>query len=312
MSVRFFKTLTVLLLLGLFIGLGAHAHAQGATVNADPDFDGFYSTGDGNPGAWKPFKISNPGPTIWKHPVEGFPRGPSVWIYADARTFDGGIYQQVAVKAGAGYHFEVQWASVRHGGVSIVDDVQLVRMVGIDPFGGTNPLAPTVRWSSEYFGSGKATHDLAVDEYARSAQITIFIRAQNRYIDSRNEVFFDHALLTENTSMPPIQIAPPTATLAPSATARPASPTIARTRTATPQPVLPTLAPTATSIPTNTAEPTATRTPRATATPEPVEPEPATMDFSRLAIVLGVGICMLGGGGILVLGAAIWLLKTRH
>lgn len=309
MNVRFLKTLIGLILLGVCGGAGVHA--QGVPINADPDFDGFYSTGDGNPGAWKPFKISNPGPTVWKHPSEGFPKGPSVWIYADARTFDGGIYQQVAVKAGHGYHFEVQWASVRHGGVSVVEDVQLVRMVGIDPFGGTNPLSPNVRWSPEYFGSGKATRDLAIDEYARSAQITIFIRAQNRYPDSRNEVFFDHALLTENTGMPPIQIASPTATLMPTATARPASPTIARTRTATSQPIPPTLAPTVTSIPTNTAEPTATRTPRATATPEP-EPESAPPDFSRLAIVLVAGIGMLGSGGILVLGAVIWLFKIRN
>lgn len=111
--------------------------------------------------------------------------------------------------------------------------------------------------------------------------------------------------------MPPIQIAPPTQTPVPTATARPASPTIVRTRVAAAPANTPTLAPTATPLPTNTAQSTATRTPRATATPEPIEPEPALSDFSRLALVLGAGICLLGGG-VIVLVALVWLMKTRN
>ncbi len=309
MNVRFLKTLICLILLG--VCGGSSVHAQSAPINADPDFDGFYGTGDGNPGAWKPFKISNPGPTIWKHTTEGWPKGPSLWIYLDAKQFDGGVYQVIPVKAGRGYHFEVAWAVVRHSGNLVRDDVDFIRQVGIDPFGGTDPLSPNVQWSMEYRGTGKFPPELAVDQYARADKITLFIRAKNLYTDSRNEVFFDHAVLTENPGMPPIQIAPPTATLAPTATARPASPTIARTRTAAPS-ITPTFAPTATALPTNTAEPTVTRTPRATATLEPIAPEPASPDFPRLAIVLGAGIGLLGGGAILVLGAAIWLFKTRN
>ena len=209
MNFRFLKTLV---LLGILIGAGTRAYAQSAAINADPDFDGFYSTGDGSPGAWKPFKISNPGPAIWKHATEGWPKGPSLWIYADARQFDGGVYQQLSVKAGRGYHFEVAWAVVRHGGVLMRDDVDFIRQIGIDPFGGTDPLSPNVQWSMEYRGTGKFPPELAIDQYASADKITLFIRAKNLYPDSRNEVFFDHAVLTGNTGMPPIQIAPPTAT----------------------------------------------------------------------------------------------------
>lgn len=178
MRVRFVKTLTCLLLLGVLGGLAARTQAQGASVNADPDFDGFYGSGDGTSGAWKPFKISNPGPTIWKHITEGWPKGPSLWIYADTIQFDGGVYQVVPVQPGRGYHFEVAWAVVRHAGMLVRDDVDFIRQIGIDPHGGTNPLSPNVQWSMEYRGTGKFPPELAIDQYARADKITLFIRAK--------------------------------------------------------------------------------------------------------------------------------------
>ena len=311
MRVRPSHILIAITFLFVFLSVRSIASAQGATINADPDFDHFYTTGDGNSGAWKPYKLSNPGPAIWKAPTEGWPKGPSLWIYGDAIQFDGGVYQVVAVTPGHGYHFEVAWAVVRHGGTAVHDDSQLIRQVGIDPYGGTNPLSPNVQWSGEYTGSGKFAPELAIDQYAQSDHITIYLRATNHYTDSRNEVFFDHAVLTENGA-PPIAVAPPTAVPTvrpPTATPKPAAPTrtrvavVALTSTNTPEPTL-----TATPEPTETREPTATRPPRATETPAAPAASPLV---SRLTMSLALVACLGGGGGIVILGMLIFLFVTR-
>jgi hypothetical protein len=310
MHVRPSHILIAITFLFVFLSVRSIVSAQGATINADPDFDHFYTTGDGNSGVWKPYKISNPGPAIWKAPTEGWPKGPSLWIYGDAIQFDGGVYQVVAVTPGHGYHFEVAWAVVRHGGAAVHDDSQLIRQVGIDPYGGTNPLSPNVQWSGEYTGSGKFAPELAIDQYAQGDHITIYLRAQNRYTDSRNEVFFDHAVLTENGA-PPIAVAPPTAvpTVRPTAAPKLAAPTrtravvIAPTSTSTPEPTL-----TATPEPTETREPTPTRTPRATATPDAPAAAPLV---SRLTVSLALVACLGAGGGIILLGALIFLFVSR-
>ena len=311
MPVRSSRVLVALAFLLIALSAQPMASAQGAAINADPDFDGFYNAGDGSSGAWKPYKISNPGPTIWKHPTEGWPKGPSLWIYGDAIPFDGGVYQVVAVTPGHGYHFEVAWAVVRYNGVGVHDNSQLLRQVGIDPYGGTNPLSPNVQWSPDYTGSGKfapESGDLTIDQYAQSDHITIYLRAKNHYTDSRAEVFFDHAVLTENGA-PPIAVALPTAVPTarpPIATPKPAAPT--RTRVALVVPTstsTPIATDTATPAPTDTPEPTVTRPPRATATPD------APPLVSRLTVSLALVACLGGGGGIVLLGALIFLFVSR-
>jgi hypothetical protein len=313
------KTLVTFVLLTLLLSAQTMANAQSGNVNADPDFDMFYNVGDGTSGPWKPFYLSNPHPTIYKHPTEGWPKGPSLWIHADNLTFDAGVYQVVPVSAGHGYHFEVAWAVVTHAGVGVHDNSQLIRQVGFDPFGGTLPLSPHVQWSGEYSGSGKfapQSGDLAIDQYAQSDHVTIFLRAQNRYPDSTNSVYFDHAVLTDNGSAP-IAVAPatlPPTVRPPTATARPATPT--RTRVAL---VAPTT--TDTPAPTQTAapSPTNTRTPRPTAALAPTEvvadAASDTADSSplgtRLTMSLALVACLAGGGGLVLVGTLFYLLAHR-
>jgi hypothetical protein len=310
----------LLVVLGLSASNLVHAQTQTASVNADPDFDLFYTTGDGNSGAWKPFKLGN-NPSIYKHVTEGWPKGPSLYIYADAKTFDGGVYQQVTVTPGHGYHFEVAWAVVRHSGALVRDDVQLVRTIGIDPYGGTNPLSPNVRWCPDYYGTGKFPPELAIDEFARNTQITIFIRAQNRYTDSRNEVFFDHAVLTDNGQTIQVTVATNTPTAAPKAAATatkvPPTPTRAlgvNTPT-TAKATVPTITLTPSPLPSptleNTSTPLPTRTPRATPTPESVSS--LNVGDSPMLLIFGMVACVIGAGGLVILaGVAYWVLHRRQ
>jgi hypothetical protein len=171
-----------------------------------------------------------------------------------------------------------------------------------------------VQWSGEYNGSGKFAPELAIDQYARSDHITIFLRAQNRYTDSRNEVFFDHAVLTDNGSAP-IAIAPPTVAPTvrpPTATAKPAAPTRTRvalvvaTTTDTPAQTA-----TATPLPTNTLLPTATRAPLPSVTEVAVETADSAPVAARLTLSLALVACLAGGGGLVLFGALFFLFLNR-
>jgi hypothetical protein len=294
------------------------AIAQGGSgvLNADPDFDQFYTLGNGESGAWIPFKLTKPGPSIYKTPVgaEGWPSGPALWISGKDFVYDGGVYQTVVVIPGHNYHFQVAWATVALNGVGVHDNGLVIRQVGIDPQGGTNPIGPTVQWSAEYNGSGKFAPELAIDAYAVTNNITIFLRAQNRYAEGQTDVYFDHALLTENVGVPPIDVAfptkvPPTipATAIPPTVAPPTrtrAPRAVPTATDTPAPT-DTMTPTPTS--TSTPEPTDTSTPESTATPT-IDPSPVS---TRLALSLATVICLGVGAGVVILGLALFLLRGR-
>ncbi len=293
--------------------------AQSGAVNADPDFTNY--SGDSG-GTWIRFKISSVWPNIWRTDKggEGGPKGsgdggPALWIYRNT-PFDGGVYQVVPVTPGHGYHFQVGWAAVRYSGGNVSADIgKLARQVGIDPYGGTDPTASTVQWSAEH---RDASHwdvpGLQMDQHARNSKITIFLRAKSEFTDGTAEVFFDHAILTENPSMGVITVAPPTPTVAPATATRTAAPTQVRTRVAQAPSATTTAQPspssTATAIPTNTSPPTATRTRPPTVAPE--ETNNNSSDGMPLVnILIAVGTFGAAGIGLLVFGFVIFHLLGR-
>ncbi len=284
---------TTYLVFFLLLASFSISSAQSGNLLQDPGFDEFYSSDSGS-GAWKPFKLSNPGPAIFRHLQEGWPKGPSALIYGDAIPFDGGIYQRVGVTPGKGYNFSLAWAASRFSGGSVQAHEKMVRVLGIDSFGGIDARSPNVVWSAEYRGAGKCARpcsELSVDAHARADKLTVFIRVINEYTDARAEVFIDSATLQENGA-PPIAITPPTNTLAPVATTRPATATSVRTRVAVAATAAPSLTATSTPASAETRAPTATRTPRAILTP-PVE-NPA-LGLADLVVPLTVGACLLVG-----------------
>lgn len=228
--------------------------------------------------------------------------------------FDGGVYQVVSVTPGKGYHFAVDWAAVRYSGGTVSNDLGSTgRLVGIDPFGGTNASAASVQWSSELRdGRHFQTPETQIDQFARSNKITIFLRVKNDYTGGLVEVYFDHALLTENTSMGTISIAAPTATSAPATATRTRTVTVARVAQApgaTPTPSSTnTVEPTATA--TDTVRPIASRTPRPTATPE--ETSDSGGASGLMVALLALGGLGLGGVALLGFGFVVFRLLGRR
>jgi hypothetical protein len=87
----------------------------------------------------------------------------SQYIHGDGSRFDAGIYQVVTgTTPGASYDFSVGWAAMLRdtgGGHNIkVDDV-IIRRVGVDPYGGTDPTSQNMRWSPEV-GTGSSGRSL--------------------------------------------------------------------------------------------------------------------------------------------------------
>lgn len=279
--------------------------AQTGILNADPDFDNYVAD---PAGPWQTFKISNPGPRIWHSPKggEGGPSGagnggPALWLNQDV-PFDGGVYQVVTVTPGKGYHFEVAWAAVSYNGGGLPNDIgKVARQTGIDTYGGINPLASTVVWSGEHRdGSHLGVPGLQLDQYARNNKLTIFLRAKSEFTGGHVDVYFDHAVLTENTGMGTIVIAPPTAVAAPATATRTRTQTVPRVAQApgatSTLPSTATLEPTSTV--TDTPRPLPSRTPRVTATPE--ETSEASGSSGIFIILLALG--GLGVGAVALLG----------
>lgn len=209
---------------------------------------------------------------------------PSLWMLTDGAPFTAGIYQQVPVTPGVVYQANIGWAAVSQ------EDFE--RKLGLDPTGGTDPLAPAVIWSRSEWTKTRWP-DLAVSARATGPTMTVFVWVHHPRAYGLDWVFLDAvglwpdpsqpvATLTPTPSRTPTQ-PPPTRSLprVPATDAPTATATATATLTETPSP---TVTSTATPMPSATATPTWTATPRPpTATPYPTRtPLPTIVPVGQL------------------------------
>jgi hypothetical protein len=253
---------------------------------------------------------------------------PSLRIWSDGVPFTSGIYQQVPnVTPGTAYLADIGWAPTQSGTDKANDQIE--RMLGIDPFGGTDSTSPNVVWGPAVLGGGRQP-DLRVSAVAQNTTITVFVRARVPQTHGKDEVFLDQVGLgpdpnqptPTNTPVPTDTPVPPTDTPVPP-TNTPVPPTdtpVPPTDTPTPLPTeTPTLEPTAT--PTHTPTPPATAValannppPRPGATAEPrVAPAPESrLQATDLVpyMFLFAGFASFGGAALMV-GLMVWLWRSR-
>lgn len=297
-----------------------HGCTAGNILN-NCDFNNFVSTPFGSvPAGWTPFILS--GGASFTEATDTFYGAPSLQIWSDGTAFRAGIYQQVSnVTPGATYKASVGWAAPADPTNSFV------RQLGIDPTGGTNPSAPTVVWGPSHVGDGRRLNypppdvNIDVSAVAKGNTVTVFFLADHTYSTGVNLIFVDALELTQDTSQPVVNVAPPTATPLPPTPTRPpvaiqrqvaaptATPTVTATPTATPSPTppptdTPTPTPSPTASPTPTATATATRPPRPTATPTPQPAVLTALVTEQHSLLLPVGLVALGGaagiGGVML------------
>lgn len=297
-----------------------HGCTAGNILN-NCDFNNFVSTPFGSvPSGWTPFILS--GGASFTEATDTYFGAPSLQIWSDGGTFKAGIYQQVSnVTPGATYKASVGWSAPN-------EPDAFVRKLGIDPTGGTDPNAPTVVWGPGHVGPGRFGNysnpgdpNIDVSAVAKGPTITVFFLTDHTYSTGVNMIFVDALELTQDTSQPVVNVAPPTAAPAPATPTRPpasvqrqvaqptAVPTATATPTATPSPTpppteTPTPTPSPTASPTPTATATATRPPRPTATPT-LQPTGLTaLASEQRTLLLPVGLVALGGAA--GIGGLLW------
>jgi hypothetical protein len=224
------------------------------------------------PQGWWPFILA--GDPEFRPSDDTYWGEPSLWILTEGVPFNAGVYQQVTVTPGVVYQADIGWAAVAVG--------DFERKLGLDPTGGTDPLASTVVWGRSEWGMDKWP-DLTVAARATGPTMTVFVWVAHPTSHGQDWVFLDAVGLWPDPSQPTT-----TPTPWPTSTPTPKPPTsVPPTDTHTPLPPLPTSTATPTHTPTETH--TATRTATATRTPSPVPPT-ATPTPSSTATATSVSV----------------------
>jgi hypothetical protein len=184
---------------------------------------------------------------------------PSLWMLSDGVPFTAGIYQQVAVTPGVVYQTDIGWAAV-----TVLD---FERKLGLDPTGGTDPLAPTVVWSRSEWGMDKWP-DLTVSARATGPMMTVFVWVAHPTTHGNDWIFLDAVGLWPDPNQPAATVTPSPSPTVPTPTRKPPTQTpspLPPTDTSTAIPASPeateTWTPTPTQAPTWTATATLTHTP---------------------------------------------------
>ena len=138
-------------------------------------------------------------------------------------THEMGVYQQVRLKPGQLLRFSI-WVQVWSTSLQSPDVSELpgnVRLAaGIDPTGGTDPLSPVIRWSTEIEAYDR-WHFQFVEEVAQNEAVTVFTRSRAQFAVRTNDVYWDEAGLVDADLALSLKLTPiPTATPKPTPTLR--------------------------------------------------------------------------------------------
>ncbi|MBN1994365.1 MAG: fibronectin type III domain-containing protein [Anaerolineae bacterium] len=119
-----------------------------------------------------------------------------------AYEFDAGVYQQVSgLAVGQGYRFFIKMVTYWRGPGYPDTDGKMVKQVGIDPYGGTDPTGNNVIWSAPDANDNEWV-GMVVAATAESNTITVFAKVQAPENDSFNHtdldmVYFEDSRLEE-------------------------------------------------------------------------------------------------------------------
>jgi hypothetical protein len=159
-------------------------------------------------------------------------------LFTTFSPHDGGIYQQVhQVSPGQWYTLSAwgyQWSSQQHDPDHSPDDGKCSLLVGINPWGDTNPLARTTVWGREALQVYNQWTQIGVTAQAWSDTIVVALRQVCVWGPTHNDAYLDDAQLQLASVGPPVTPAPtytpyPTGTPCPSAGTCPSIDDIRRT-----------------------------------------------------------------------------------
>ncbi len=216
------RIVVVSLLLAMTVTLTVGAQGGYGLINNGGFEDGFYPWGPNDSlvaNGWTPFVITDPNaPPQYMDTAAygGFSerldgqRCQKIWT--NWVPFDAGLYQQVQVTPGDICVASVEWAAFESRDSSTNEKNKgefIGRSIGLDPSGGTDPLAPGVVWSTVVWSQSRAPKNdqgellLKVEAAAQAETITVFLRAQNPQSHGQDQVFFDVVRMDSTPGTPP-------------------------------------------------------------------------------------------------------------
>ncbi len=131
----------------------------------------------------------------WVEKIEG---ATSQMLFS-TEPYTAGIQQQVTgLTPGVGYGFHAAMMTIFQSGKASADG-RMIKQVGMDPTGGTDPQAPTVVWSEADDLDRGWSVDLRTAVFAEAPTMTVFIRISSTCASCnpalRNQSFLDSAIL---------------------------------------------------------------------------------------------------------------------
>ena len=132
----------------------------------------------------------------WVEKIEG----ETSQLIVATEPYTAGIQQTVIVTPGLGYGFHAAMLTVYQTSAPPAVDGTMIKQVGMDPTGGTDPTAPTVIWDApDDHDEGPWSIDLRTAAYAESPTMTVFIRVfsplESGGLPYLNYSFLDSAIL---------------------------------------------------------------------------------------------------------------------
>jgi len=212
--------LSTLLLLGVVAA--AVPSASGASVNLTENWgfeEGFKSNGVGV--AWNHFVLN--GSVTFANTIEYFwpgaehTEGDTSQLIISKTAFSAGLYQQISgVTIGKPYAAKAAMLTLFESSAPPTNDGTMQKLVGIDPYGGTNPNSSNIVWSPVDDHDEAPWVDEPVATVAKSTTITLFVRVNCLQAVSHpsldNQVFIDAVMAaqapTVSASSPPVSYTP--------------------------------------------------------------------------------------------------------
>lgn len=122
-------------------------------------------------------------------------------MYWETRAFAAGIYQQVSATPGTAYAAQASILTIWETSATRTDD-KMLKQVGIDPNGGTDPNSPDIVWGPAR-GKDVQWESVKTSTTAIFSTITVFVLVTSEASSSpslRNQVFVDAVVLTKAPS----------------------------------------------------------------------------------------------------------------
>lgn len=137
--------------------------------------------------------------TGWVERIEG----ETSQLIVGVHPYTAGLWQRVSgLTPGLGYGFHAALLTIFRSSALPAQHGTMIKQVGLDPTGGTDPQAPTVIWSeADDHDQGPWSVDLRTAAFAQTSAVTVFIRVISRYEAGDwpylNLSFLDSAILAQ-------------------------------------------------------------------------------------------------------------------